>query len=145
MQPSTPLGPDQVNVLLLLLVEKDRCKEADREGKKEKKERRKEKTIGRKLEKDSVFEALRPLTLILPEGDHGYREGMPANVAEPREETSQEEPRPVLTNEAEDLEAVPDVLGEIQRCTGVDIVPTLRSSRPVTPQSPRTYFTSEKK
>jgi hypothetical protein len=98
-----------------------------------------------KLAKDSAFEALRPPALMLPEGEHGYREGMPPYVAEPREDKSQEESRPILTNEAEDLEAVLGVLGEIQRCMGVDIVPTLRSSRPVTPQSPRAYFTPEKK
>jgi hypothetical protein len=55
-----------------------------------------EKTVAGKLAKGSVFEALRPPVRILPEGDHGYGEGMPHYVAEPREEKSQEVLRPTM-------------------------------------------------
>jgi hypothetical protein len=39
--------------------------------------------------KGSVSRVPRPPVLILPEGNHGYREGMPPYVAEPREEKRQ--------------------------------------------------------
>jgi hypothetical protein len=53
----------------------------------------------------------------------------------------QMETRDVADAEAEDLRAVLDVLREIQRCTGVDIVPSLRS-RPKTPQNSSTQVST---
>jgi hypothetical protein len=84
-----------------------------------------------KLAKDSALEASRPPTLILPEGDHGYRGGMPPYVAEPREEKSQEESGSLLRSHE-------DFIMEVGRTAR-------RYSAAASPQSPRAYSIPEKK
>jgi hypothetical protein len=72
--------------------------------------------------KSSIVGVLGPPVQVLPEGDHGARGGLPPYVAEPKEEDQGEG--------GSGLSMGLEVLDEAYRCTGVDIVPILRSSRP---------------
>jgi hypothetical protein len=67
---------------------------------------------------------------VLPEGDHGAREGYPAYTPEPREE-SQGGKGP--SDEQADLNAALEILDGIQEATGVNIAPFLHLSRSPSP------------